>query len=104
MACAFNPLGGLFKTQVRELAAHLGVPARIIAKPPSGDLWEGQTDEGEMGLTYEEADPLLHGMVDLGMSEAQLAGEGFDADLIRKVRGMVEASSFKRILPPVCRP
>ncbi len=104
MACAFNPLGGLYKTQVRELAAHLGVPARIIAKPPSGDLWEGQTDEGEMGLTYDEADRLLYGLLDLGLSEAELEGEGFDPAFIRKVRGMVEASSFKRRLPPICQP
>ena len=53
-ACALNPIGDLYKTQVRQLAAHLGVPDVIIQKPPSADLWKGQTDEGEMGITYEE--------------------------------------------------
>jgi len=104
MACAFTPLGGLYKTQVRELASHLGVPARIIAKPPSADLWQGQTDEGEMGLTYEEADRLLYGLVDLGRSNGEMEAEGFDPAFIRKVRAMVEASSFKRCMPPSCHP
>ncbi|MDD3719125.1 MAG: NAD+ synthase [Actinomycetota bacterium] len=104
MACAFTPLGGLYKTQVRELASHLGVPARVITKPPSADLWQGQTDEGEMGLTYEEADRLLYGMVDLGLGDAELQAEGFDPAFVGKVRGMVETSSFKRCMPPSCHP
>ena len=104
MACAFTPIGGLYKTQVRRLAAHLGVPARVIAKPPSADLWEGQTDEGEMGLTYEEADRLLHHMIDLGHGDEALEAEGFDPSLIARVRGMVEASAFKRRMPPSCPP
>ncbi|MBN2027714.1 MAG: NAD+ synthase [Actinobacteria bacterium] len=102
MACAFTPLGGLYKTQVRQLAAHLGVPARIREKPPSADLWQGQTDEGEMGLTYEEVDRLLHGLVDLGSSDAELESEGFAPSFINKVRSMMEASSFKRCMPPSC--
>lgn len=103
MACAFTPLGDLYKTQVRQLAAHLGVPARIIAKQPSADLWQDQTDEGEMGLAYEEVDRLLYGMLELGRSDAQLRTDGFDPAFIRKVRGMTEASSFKRCMPPSCR-
>ncbi len=100
MACAFTPLGGLFKTQVRQLAAHLGVPERIIAKPPSADLWQGQTDEGEMGVTYDEVDRLLYQMLDLGWDDAKLQAGGFDPAFIRKVRGMMESSSFKRCMPP----
>ena len=100
MACAFTPLGGLYKTQVRQLAAHLGVPARIIEKPPSADLWPGQTDEGEMGLTYEETDRLLYHMLDLGKGDLALEAEGFSLPFIRKVRSMIESSSFKRRLPP----
>jgi len=102
MACAFTPLGGLYKTQVRQLATHLGVPARIIEKPPSADLWQGQTDEGEMGVTYEEVDRLLHNLLDLGMSDAALGSEGISTAFIVKVRSMIDASSFKRCMPPCC--
>ncbi len=102
MACAFTPLGGLYKTQVRQLAEYLGVPPRVIAKPPSADLWQGQTDEGEMGLTYEKVDRLLYHMFDLGKGEEELQAEGFDPALTRRVRGMIEATSFKRSMPPCC--
>jgi len=100
MACAFRPLGDLYKTQVRQLARHIGVPERIIEKQPSADLWAGQTDEGEMGLTYDEADKLLHGMIDLGLSDRELEGEGFGPDLIARVKRMVDAAAFKRCMPP----
>ncbi len=110
MACAFNPVGDLYKTQVRRLAAHLGVPDQVIAKPPTADLWEGQTDEGELGFTYETADKVLARLVDDGASEEQIAAEGFDEDVVRRVAGMVAASEFKRRMPPspplrrTCRP
>jgi NAD+ synthase len=100
MACAFTPLGGLYKTQVRQLATYLGVPPRIIEKPPSADLWTGQTDEREMGLTYEETDRLLYHMLDLDYSDEALKKEGFDPTFVDKVRRMVEAASFKRCMPP----
>jgi len=103
MACAFTPLGGLYKTQVRQLAAHLGVPERIIAKPPSADLWVGQTDEGEMGLSYEEVDRLLHCVMDLGYSDQDLVREGFDPGFVDEVKRRVEAASFKRRMPPYPR-
>jgi NAD+ synthase len=102
MACAFTPLGDLYKTQVRQLATYLGVPDRILAKPPSADLWQGQTDEGEMGLTYEETDRLLHKLFDLDLSDDELEREGFSRAFIAKVRGMIAASSFKRRMPPSC--
>src|SRR5207247_7469452 len=60
LASALNPVGDLYKTQLRELAAHVGVPRAIIEKAPSAELWEGQTDEGELGFTYEQADVLLY--------------------------------------------
>jgi NAD+ synthase len=103
MACAFTPLGDLYKTQVRQLAAYLGVPERIISKPPSADLWQGQTDEGEMGLAYEDVDRLLFNLIDLGRDDATLESEGFDPSFIRKVRGMMASSSFKRCMPPSCQ-
>ena len=102
MACAFTPLGGLYKTQVRQLADYLGVPPRIIAKPPSADLWRGQTDEGELGLTYEKVDLLLYHLLDLGHDDAQLERDGFEPAFIRKVRDIIEATSFKRCMPPHC--
>ncbi len=104
MACAFTPLGGLYKSQVRQLAAFLGVPSRIIEKPPTADLWEGQTDEGEMGLTYDDADRVLHALFDLGLDDAALAAEGFDPALVARVRRMVDANAFKRRMPPCCLP
>jgi NAD+ synthase len=102
MACAFTPLGDLYKTQVRQLAAYLGVPARIIEKPPSADLWQGQTDEGEMRLAYEDVDRLLYNMIDLGRGDAELEADGFDPAFINRVRRMMASSSFKRHMPPCC--
>ncbi len=66
MACAVNPLGNLYKTQVRQLAGALGVPASIVDKPPSADLWDGQTDEDELGFAYDDVDRLLYYMIDKG--------------------------------------
>ncbi len=100
MACAFNPIGDLYKTQVRRMAAHLGVPEQIIAKPPTADLWQGQTDEGELGFTYEMADQVLTRLVDDGMSPEKVAAAGFDADVVAAVAQRMEASAFKRCMPP----
>ncbi len=103
LACAFNPLGELYKTQVRELAEHLGVPKRIREKVPSAELWEHQTDEGELGLRYEDVDKLLYYMVDKGYGEARLAELGFDEGFVRKVSDTVKGSEFKRRLPTVAK-
>src|ERR671930_834110 len=85
MASAINPVGDLYKSQLRELAALLGVPARIRAKVPSADLWVGQTDEGELGATYAELDILLYHMVDRRVSPAELIEAGFDRTLVETV-------------------
>lgn len=103
LACAFNPLGGLYKTQVRELAEYLGVPKRIREKVPSAELWEGQTDEGELGLRYEVVDRLLYYMVDKGRDEARLVELGFEEGFIRKVSDRVKGSEFKRRLPAIAK-
>ncbi len=103
MACALNPIGDLYKTQVWQLAGALGVPRQIIEKNPSADLWEGQTDEGDFGFTYEKADHLLYYMIDERRSVTELKGMGFDAGLIEKVRSMVMKSQFKRRLPLVAK-
>ncbi len=100
MACAFNPIGDLYKTQVRRLAEYLGVPESVRAKAPTADLWQGQTDEGELGFTYETADQILALMQDDGLSDEQIVAEGFDAGVVARVRTMVGASAFKRCMPP----
>ena len=100
-ACALNPLGQLYKTEVRLLAEYLELPAAVIMKPPSADLWIGQTDEEELGFTYAQADLILHHLVDEGLGERQLASLGFAPDLVRRIFERMEAMSFKRRLPPV---
>jgi NAD+ synthase len=96
-ACAINPLGDLYKTQVWALARHLGVPDVIIDKAPSADLWTGQTDEDELGFSYSVADEILYFMFDEGMDDAQLQKQGFDASLVKNVRRMVQRNEFKRL-------
>lgn len=99
-ACALNPLGQLYKTEVRRLAAWLELPEVLLSKAPSADLWQGQTDEDELGFTYAQVDPLLHQMVDQGLQSRQLEALGHPADLISRVRGKVQAMAFKRAPAP----
>jgi len=103
MASALNPLGDLYKTQVWNLARHLGLPQEIIDKRPSADLWEGQTDEGEMGLSYADADQILALMVDQRRTVEEVIALGWEASLVRKVRTMMERSQFKRRLPLIAK-
>jgi NAD+ synthase len=102
-ASAFNPIGDLYKSQVRQLAAEMGVSDQILRKPPTADLWPGQTDEGELGLSYAELDRLLYWLVDRRRSRTQLSGMGFAAAAIERVERMVAASEFKRQTPPVAK-
>jgi NAD+ synthase len=102
-ACAFNPIGDLYKTQVRQLALAMGVPDAIIRKAPSADLWPGQTDEAEAGFTYHELDRLLFWMIDRRRSDAELAALGFDPATIDRVGRMVAGSEFKRQVPPIAK-
>ena len=103
MACAINPLGDLYKTQVWELAGMLGVPQRIIEKKPSADLWEGQTDEGELGFTYRDVDRLLFAMVDHRRREKELIAMGFEEKFIRRVALLVRRNQFKRRPPLIAK-
>jgi len=102
-ACAINPIGDLYKTQVRQLARAMGVPEAIIEKPPSADLWVGQTDEDELGFTYEEADKLLYLLVDERYSVEECIGAGFDEAFVRAVVARVRRNQFKRMLPPIAK-
>jgi NAD+ synthase len=103
MASALNPIGDLYKTQIWGLAAHVGVPQEIVEKAPSADLWEGQTDEHELGFGYREVDALLYRMVDERWSDTELAAAGFDTSLVERVRKMVRSSQFKRRLPLIAK-
>ena len=102
-ACAFNPVGDLYKTQVRQLSLAIGVPDAIIRKAPSADLWPGQTDETEAGFTYHELDRLLFWMIDRRRNATELAALGFDAAAVARVERMVAGSEFKRQVPPVAK-
>ncbi|HOZ08572.1 MAG TPA: NAD(+) synthase, partial [candidate division Zixibacteria bacterium] len=101
-ACSVNPIGELYKTEVRLLARKLAVPEPIIAKPPTADLWKDQTDEGEIGVTYPQIDRLLARIVDQGVrSMSQLAAEGFPPTEISRVVSLLNRNAFKRALPEV---
>jgi len=95
-----NPLGDLFKTQVWTLARHLGVPAEIVEKPASADLVEGQTDEGDIGIAYAEADEILHWMLH-GYTSGELIARGMDAAAVELVRRRLASTHWKRRLPTV---
>ncbi len=103
MASAVNPIGDLYKTQVWALAAAVGVPASIVKKNPSADLFAGQTDEDDLGFTYREVDDLLYLMVDERYSTAELEAAGFAPVFIRRVSEMVRGSQFKRRLPVIAK-
>ncbi|MEK9137875.1 MAG: NAD+ synthase [Bacteroidota bacterium] len=103
IACAINPLGDLYKTQVWQLADALGIPRAIIEKPPSADLWEGQTDEGEFGFSYKRVDHLLYYMVDERRSETELKEMGFEAAFVRNVKNMIRKNQFKRRMPVIAK-
>lgn len=102
-ACALNPIGDLYKTQVRQLSAAIGVPEVIVSKPPTADLWEGQTDEGELGFTYAEVDRLLYLLVDQRYTPQDCVEAGFSESFVKAVVERVRRNQFKRILPPIAK-
>jgi len=99
-ASALNPVGDLYKTQLRDLANYLGVPQEILDKKPSADLWKGQTDEDELGFTYENVDKYLYMKVEERMSDKELLDAGFDGAFMKRVNTLIIRSQFKR-LPPI---
>lgn len=100
MASAINPIGDLFKSQVVALSVHLGVPESILNRPPSADLWEGQTDEDELGFPYDALDSFLHLFVDRRYSKDELLKAGFDEVFIATVSKRVRLNQYKR-RPPI---
>lgn len=103
MASAVNPLGDLYKSQVRQLARHMGVPEEIVQKKPSGDLWIGQSDEEELGFTYGEVDEVLYLLVDKRFSCQELIEKGYPADFVRQVYHRIQSSQYKRRLPVIAK-
>ncbi|HSL42339.1 MAG TPA: NAD+ synthase [Anaerolineales bacterium] len=103
MASALNPIGDLYKTQVRQLSLAVGIPAAIVEKAPSADLWVGQTDEGELGFTYEQVDKLLFLLVDQRYSPPECVEEGFDEKFVNAVLARVRRNQFKRMMPPIAK-
>lgn len=103
MACAINPLGDLYKTHIWDLAEELGIPDKIIKKKPTADLWQGQTDEGELGFSYREADRLLYYMIDERRTDAELEAMKFPKAFIATVRRKVQINQFKRRPPLIAK-
>jgi NAD+ synthase len=102
-ACAFNPIGDLYKSQVRQLAVAIGVPEAIVRKAPTADLWPGQTDEIEGGFTYPTLDRLLFWRIDKRRSDDEMEALGFDPALVERVDRMVAGAEFKRQVPPIAK-
>jgi NAD+ synthase len=102
-ACAFNPIGDLYKSQVRQVAAAIGVPDAIIRKAPSADLWPDQTDEAEGGFSYPELDRLLFWRIDKRRSVEEVVALGFPLEMVVAVDRLVAGAEFKRQVPPIAK-
>jgi NAD+ synthase len=103
MAAALAPIGDLYKTQLRAVATELGVPREVVDKPPSADLWPGQTDEGELGRSYDLLDRALFALVDRRWTIDRCVDAGLDRELVEWVAQRVARTEFKRQLPPVAK-
>ncbi len=100
-ACDALPIGGLFKTEVRGMAQRFGIPEEFLIKPPSAGLWEGQTDEEEMGIRYSDLDAILSAVVE-GTEPSEIASQtGSSLATVQVVLNRVESSRHKSKLPPM---
>ena len=102
-ACALNPIGDLYKTNIWDLSRYLKIPNELIEKKPSADLWEGQTDEQEMGLTYKEADQVLYRMLEENKTVEEILAEGFNKNLVDNIVRRMNRSEYKRRMPLVAK-
>ena len=102
-ACALNPIGDLYKTNIWDLSRYLKIPNELIEKKPSADLWEGQTDEQEMGLTYKEADQVLYRMLEENKTVEEVLREGFNKDLVDNIVRRMNRSEYKRRMPLIAK-
>jgi NAD+ synthase len=103
LSSAINPIGDLYKSQIFEFARYLGVPELIISKPPSADLWEGQSDEDDLGYTYAKIDKALEAFVDKRMNEKEMLEAGFEQKLISLIKHRIYKNQFKRKLPIIAK-
>ena len=102
-ACALNPIGDLYKTNIWDLSRYLKIPNELIEKKPSADLWEGQTDEQEMGLTYKEADQVLYRMLEENKKVEEVLAEGFNKNLVDNIVRRMNRSEYKRRMPLIAK-
>ena len=102
-ACALNPIGDLYKTNIWDLSRYLKIPNELIEKKPSADLWEGQTDEQEMGLTYKEADQVLYRMLEENKTTEEVLAEGFNKDLVDNIVRRMNRSEYKSRMPLIAK-
>ena len=102
-ASSFNPLGDLYKTQVRALARHVGVPEAVAGKPASADLWPGQSSEGELGFDYATADEILYLLFDQGLLGDEVVARGYDAAVVEAIVARERANRFKRRMMLIAR-
>ena len=98
-ASDLEPIRHLYKTQVWEMGRYVGLPEKVITKAPTAGLWEGQTDEGELGFSYAVADQVLYYYIDEKISEADIIAEGIDAEVVKQVLQRVKDNTFKQQLP-----
>ena len=103
-ACDVLPIGSLWKTQVRRLANALGLPQEIISKAPSAELWPGQTDEGELGMAYEEMDSMLGLLLDKGKSRDELVAAGYGQEKVEALLARISGNAHKLRMPAVLAP
>ncbi len=102
-ASAMNPIGDLYKTQVRQLSRAMDIPSPILDKAPSADLWKGQTDEDELGFMYKDVDKLLYLLIDQRYSPQEAIDEGFGKEFVNAVTTRIRRNQFKRMMPPIAK-
>jgi NAD+ synthase len=102
-ASAINPIGDLYKSQIWQLARHLALPSKIVDKVPSADLWEGQSDEEELGCTYPQLDALLYHLVDERRNDDELKALGYESAFVDRVKTLIRRNQFKRRLPLIAK-
>ncbi|MBP6908864.1 MAG: NAD+ synthase [Candidatus Saccharicenans sp.] len=103
MACGINPMGDLYKTQLRELGQYLKVPEQILRRKPTAGLWPDQTDEGEIGLSYEELDSVLFKLVDERLTADEVIKAGLEEKKVRRVAELIRKAEYKRKMPPIAK-
>lgn len=102
-ASAINPIGDLYKTQIWELSKHMGIPKALIDKKPSADLWTGQTDEQELGFSYNIADEILYYLIDEKKNIIEIINKGYSKNIIDKIIYKIKTSQYKRKLPLIAK-